>query len=54
MDVSFHRYVEFGSPCWVRAVPPSGAADGVGRSVQVEAIQAKVPVFTATADLLFT
>ncbi|MCT2594737.1 hypothetical protein LHJ74_33305 [Streptomyces sp. N2-109] len=44
-DLSFSRYVEFGSPCWIEAEAPRETADGV--AVRVTGHQDGLPVFEA-------
>lgn len=56
MDVSFSRYVEFDSPCWIEAEPtePAGeAAPGPAarRALRVNAVQNGGLAFTATTEM---
>ncbi|MGW0395751.1 ScbA/BarX family gamma-butyrolactone biosynthesis protein [Streptomyces sp. NPDC003042] len=48
MNVTFNRYVEFTSPCWIHAeqVPPH--SEGRDQALRVTAVQDEVPVFEAT------
>ncbi|MFJ6509261.1 ScbA/BarX family gamma-butyrolactone biosynthesis protein [Streptomyces sp. NPDC091879] len=51
LDIEFHRYVEFGSPCWIaaEAVPPVSA--GARSRTLVTARQDGAAVFTASGDI---
>jgi 2-oxo-3-(phosphooxy)propyl 3-oxoalkanoate synthase len=50
MNVTFRRYVEFGSPCWITAdaAPPVPGRD---QGVHVTAVQEGVPVFDAAVSV---
>ncbi|MFH8239168.1 ScbA/BarX family gamma-butyrolactone biosynthesis protein [Streptomyces sp. NPDC018321] len=51
MDVEFHRYVEFDSPCTITAEPqPSRAADS-RRTVCIKGVQGEATAFTARAEV---
>ncbi|MEU8521297.1 ScbA/BarX family gamma-butyrolactone biosynthesis protein [Streptomyces sp. NBC_01216] len=52
MDISFHRYVEFGEPCWIEAEAvdeemPSGGR----RRIRVNALQQGNFAFSATTEM---
>lgn len=51
LDIDFHRYVEFSSPCWINAeaVPPISA--GARSRTRVCARQDEAAVFTASGDI---
>ncbi|WP_455403034.1 ScbA/BarX family gamma-butyrolactone biosynthesis protein [Streptomyces bambusae] len=53
MDVAFHRYVEFDTPCLISAEPTAPPAAGHDQRLQVTAAQpdASTPSFTATVTL---
>ncbi|WP_419992841.1 ScbA/BarX family gamma-butyrolactone biosynthesis protein [Streptomyces boninensis] len=51
MDVAFHRYVEFDSPCAVTAEPAQpGCVDPQGR-IRIQGVQGEAIAFTATAEV---
>ncbi|WP_182604626.1 ScbA/BarX family gamma-butyrolactone biosynthesis protein [Streptomyces alkaliphilus] len=51
MDVSFNRYVEFDSPCWIEAEPsPSDNTPG-RHPIRVNAVQGGSFAFTASAEM---
>ncbi|MFC8223974.1 ScbA/BarX family gamma-butyrolactone biosynthesis protein [Streptomyces sp. NPDC057362] len=51
LDITFHQYVEFSSPCWItaEAVPP--ISPGARSRTQVSAQQDGIPVFTASGGV---
>ncbi|MBT2441184.1 hypothetical protein J7E93_13895 [Streptomyces sp. ISL-36] len=54
MDSAFHRYAEFGSPCWIETEPAVGYPGGVERLIRVTGRQDDEILFTAittVADL---
>ncbi|MEU6893030.1 ScbA/BarX family gamma-butyrolactone biosynthesis protein [Streptomyces sp. NPDC046557] len=51
MDVTFHRYVEFDSPCWIEAHPRSSCASAPG-ALRVDAIQDGEVAFTAEVTVV--
>ena len=51
MDVAFDHYIEFDTPCWIRATALPSADGGASRSSKIEATQDQAPAFAATADL---
>lgn len=53
MDVSFNRYVEFDTPCWIEAESalPSPTGGKTRRSVRVNGLQGGTFAFTATAEM---
>ncbi|MBM7167689.1 transcriptional regulator [Streptomyces sp. G44] len=51
MDVAFHRYVEFDSPCWIEARSVPAIAAGAARGVQLTGVQNGQVTFTATSEV---
>ncbi|AXG81950.1 ScbA/BarX family gamma-butyrolactone biosynthesis protein [Streptomyces paludis] len=51
MDITFHRYAEFGSPCWIDAHVVSPVSPGARCRTQVSAHQNGAPVFTASSAI---
>ncbi|WP_335936544.1 ScbA/BarX family gamma-butyrolactone biosynthesis protein [Streptomyces sp. PTD5-9] len=51
MDIRFHQYVEFDSPCWIESAATAAAPEGADRGVRIEAHQNDVAVFTATTGM---
>ncbi|MFB7915403.1 ScbA/BarX family gamma-butyrolactone biosynthesis protein [Streptomyces sp. NPDC056061] len=51
MDVRFHQYVEFGSPCWIDGTAIASPADRTDRGVRVDAHQNGTPVLTAQTGM---
>jgi hypothetical protein len=51
MDVSFNRYVEFDTPCWIEAEAVSPERGASRRSVRVNGLQDGTFAFTATAEM---
>ncbi|MBT2493434.1 transcriptional regulator [Streptomyces sp. ISL-96] len=53
MSVSFNRYVEFDSPCWIIAeeIADTSTASGARQAIRVSATQGEGCAFTATAEL---
>ncbi|MFE7134290.1 ScbA/BarX family gamma-butyrolactone biosynthesis protein [Streptomyces sp. NPDC057638] len=52
MDISFHRYVEFDTPCWIEAGPrEERTAPAPRRTVRISGRQGGTPAFSATAEM---
>ncbi|MFF9347124.1 ScbA/BarX family gamma-butyrolactone biosynthesis protein [Streptomyces sp. NPDC014734] len=51
MDVRFHQYVEFDSPCWIDGTDTAPPADCADRGARIDARQNDVPVFTASTGM---
>ncbi|OKK14341.1 transcriptional regulator [Streptomyces sp. CB00455] len=51
MDVSFNRYVEFDTPCWIEAETASPGSVRSRRSVRVNGLQGGTFAFTATTEM---
>ncbi|MFI9628923.1 ScbA/BarX family gamma-butyrolactone biosynthesis protein [Streptomyces sp. NPDC052042] len=51
MDIHFHRYVEFDSPCWIESSAITPPPEGADRGVRVVARQSGEPMFTASAGM---
>ncbi|UQX05351.1 ScbA/BarX family gamma-butyrolactone biosynthesis protein [Streptomyces sp. RerS4] len=48
MNITFRRYVEFTSPCWITAEPVPPQTEGRDKGLRVTAVQDEAPVFEAT------
>ncbi|WP_251071367.1 ScbA/BarX family gamma-butyrolactone biosynthesis protein [Streptomyces sp. ISL-43] len=51
LDIDFHRYVEFSSPCWIDAEAVPVISAGAQSRTHLTAHQNGVPVFTANGDI---
>ncbi|TDT23050.1 A-factor biosynthesis hotdog protein [Streptomyces sp. BK208] len=51
LDIVFHRYVEFGSPCWLETHDETLISAGARSRTRISAHQDGTPVFTASGDI---
>ncbi|MGW7046871.1 ScbA/BarX family gamma-butyrolactone biosynthesis protein [Streptomyces avermitilis] len=51
LDITFHRYVEFSTPCWITAQTVPTVSAGARSRTRITAEQDNTPVFTAHSDI---